>query len=177
MKHGAQVNSAQFSPDGQRVITASSDGARLWDALTGKEIGVAMKHGLVNSAQFSPNGQRVVTASWDNTARLWDVPTLSPKDTVEDVLLLAELVEATGSVTVQTPGQADIPNILTPEQVNATREKIRARFAGQYSLTPLQRCMKWSVAEPRDRTISPFSEITVSEWLEDRAKSGTLNDL
>ena len=37
--------------------------------------------------------------------------------------------------------------------------------------------MKWSVAEPRDRTISPFSEITVSEWLEDRAKSGTLNDL
>ena len=37
MKHESLVCSAQFSPDGQRVVTASVDNtARLWDALTGK---------------------------------------------------------------------------------------------------------------------------------------------
>ena len=80
MRHHATVYSAQFSPDGQRVVTASNDKtARLWDAATGKPIGEPMKHeDRVSSAQFSPDGQRVVTASNDKTARLWDVATGKP---------------------------------------------------------------------------------------------------
>ena len=71
------VNSAQFSADGQRVVTASADKtARVWDAATGKAIGEPMKHdGVVYSAQFSADGQRVVTASEDRTARVWDAAT------------------------------------------------------------------------------------------------------
>src|SRR5947199_4220817 len=74
MKHENVVYSAQFSLDGQRIVTASADKtARLWDAASGKPIGELMKHeGMVFSAQFSPDGQRVVTASADKTARLWD---------------------------------------------------------------------------------------------------------
>ena len=74
------VNSAQFSPDGQRVVTASEDKtARLWDAASGKPIGEPMKHEeQVYSAQFSPDGQRVVTASEDKTARLWDAASGKP---------------------------------------------------------------------------------------------------
>ena len=37
--------SAQFSPDGQRVVTASWDNtARVWDAATGKPMAEPMKH-------------------------------------------------------------------------------------------------------------------------------------
>ncbi|MCA9955173.1 MAG: PD40 domain-containing protein, partial [Anaerolineales bacterium] len=66
------VNSAVFSPDGQRILTASSDStARLWDA-DGKLLATLEGHtGTINSAVFSPDGQRILTASYDSTAKLW----------------------------------------------------------------------------------------------------------
>ena len=77
MQHEGAVTSAQFSPDGRWVVTASKDyTARVWDATTGRAVGEPMKHGgVVHSAQFSPDSRLVVTASEDNTARLWDVST------------------------------------------------------------------------------------------------------
>jgi hypothetical protein len=37
--------------------------------------------------------------------------------------------------------------------------------------------MKWSVADRRRRPISPFSQVTVSEWLENRINEGTVEGL
>jgi hypothetical protein len=161
-------------------VTASWDNtARLWDAASGKQIGEPMKHqGIVNSAQFSPDGQRVVTASEDNTAQLLDVVTATNRDTRDDILLLAELAEATAGVTLETVGQAEKLKWLTAEQVKALWEKIAAKFARVSSeLTPLQRFLKWSVSDRRTRTISPLSQVTVSEWLKNRIKEGTVEGL
>jgi WD domain, G-beta repeat. len=138
-----------------------------------------MKHeAWVNSAQFSPDSQRVVTASGDTTAGLWDAVVVLDKDTREDILLLAQLAEATTGVALETLGQAENFTVLTPEQSEATREKITAKYAGMSSgLTPLQRLLKWSVADRRNRTISALSQETVSEWLENRIKEGTVEGL
>ncbi|NUX52169.1 TIR domain-containing protein [Paraburkholderia sp. JPY418] len=75
--HQDAVDSAVFSPDGKRVVTASWDGAaRVWDAATGKQIVQLSGHqGLIYSAAFGPDGRRVVSASADRTARVWDVAT------------------------------------------------------------------------------------------------------
>jgi WD40 repeat protein len=75
--HTGQINSAVFSADGERVLTASEDGtARLWEAETGKPLAVFQGHmNAVNRAAFSPDEDAVLTAGNDGTARLWDAST------------------------------------------------------------------------------------------------------
>src|SRR5579862_7332430 len=75
--HTGLVNSAAFSQDGSRIVTASWDAtARVWDARTGATLAKLSGHkAWLNSAAFSPDGLRVVTASWDKTARVWDART------------------------------------------------------------------------------------------------------
>lgn len=72
--HRGMVNSAAFSADGTRVVTASDDKtAKVWDAHSGKELLTLQGHQLeVQSAAFSADGTRVVTASSDQTAKVWD---------------------------------------------------------------------------------------------------------
>jgi WD40 repeat protein len=73
--HAGVVMFVAFSPDGQRIVTASADNtARIWDVDTGQPLRVLSGHtGPVRSVAFSPNGRRIVTASYDKTARVWDV--------------------------------------------------------------------------------------------------------
>ena len=69
------LETASFSPDGKRIVTASEDKtARVWDAASGKPIGEPLKghEACGDSAAFSPDGKRIVTASDDKTARVWD---------------------------------------------------------------------------------------------------------
>ncbi len=75
--HEARVLSAQFSPNGRSIVTASADNtARVWNAATGKQITLLRGHeGEVTSAQFSPDSKSIVTASADKTARVWDAAT------------------------------------------------------------------------------------------------------
>jgi WD40 repeat protein/tRNA A-37 threonylcarbamoyl transferase component Bud32 len=83
------VRDGALSPDGRwAVFTYGQEGikrsreeiqectASLWDAATGKAVGVLAGHSdQVFFAAFSPDGQRVVTTSSDKTARLWTVDT------------------------------------------------------------------------------------------------------
>jgi WD40 repeat protein len=76
--HGGDVTHAAFSPDGQRVVTASCDlTARVWDTRTGAEELVLTGHErfCLNGASFSPDGRWIVTAGGDHTARVWDAAT------------------------------------------------------------------------------------------------------
>ncbi|HMK87774.1 MAG TPA: protein kinase, partial [Steroidobacteraceae bacterium] len=78
--HTDVVESAAFSPDGRRIVSASDDGtARVWSALTGRELMRLSGHaGHVVSATFSPDGRRIVTTSVDKTVRVWDAASGRP---------------------------------------------------------------------------------------------------
>jgi WD40 repeat protein len=74
--HQDDVWDAVFSPDGKRVVTASSDKtARVWDTRTGSEICQLSGHDdLVRSIAFSPDGKKIATTSNDRSARIWQAP-------------------------------------------------------------------------------------------------------
>jgi eukaryotic-like serine/threonine-protein kinase len=71
---------ARFSPDGERVATASVDNsARLWDAHTGEPISPPLPHrDWVASVAFSPDGAILSTACKDGSVFLWNGRTGEP---------------------------------------------------------------------------------------------------
>ncbi|WP_164019558.1 AAA family ATPase [Pyxidicoccus trucidator] len=73
---GESFNAAAFSPNGQRIVTASDDGTVMVWWTDGREEAqlVGRHNGPVTSAQFSQDeeGRFIVTASRDETARVWE---------------------------------------------------------------------------------------------------------
>jgi WD40 repeat protein len=79
VRHERAVTWAELSRDGERLLTASTDGtARLWRVRDGAGLGVMRHRDAVTWASFSPDGSRVLTASKDGTARIWDGRNAAP---------------------------------------------------------------------------------------------------
>ncbi|MCA0325659.1 MAG: pentapeptide repeat-containing protein [Proteobacteria bacterium] len=72
--HSGAVTAVAFSPNGQRIASASDDSTLcLWGASSGEcLITFSVRQHSVSAVAFSPNGQRIASASHDRTLRLWD---------------------------------------------------------------------------------------------------------
>ncbi|EJT67971.1 hypothetical protein GGTG_14452, partial [Gaeumannomyces tritici R3-111a-1] len=90
--HNNSVFSVAFSPDGQRLASASWDETvKLWDAATGACLQTLKGHSdWVRSVAFSPDGQRLASGSDDKTVKLWDAATGACLTTLEGNRLLAQ---------------------------------------------------------------------------------------
>lgn len=76
--HTDRVNTAFFSPDGNRIVSASKDKTiRIWDYNTGKQIGKPLEghSDEVLFATFSPDGNQIVSTSKDKSIRIWNAIT------------------------------------------------------------------------------------------------------
>jgi WD40 repeat protein/serine/threonine protein kinase/tetratricopeptide (TPR) repeat protein len=186
LKHPGGVVSARFSPDGKRVVTASNDNtARVWDAQTGQPLTEALAHsgGLrsaqsrpvrklmsregVWSAQFSPDGRRVVTVLNDMTAGVWDV---SPTGERHPRWLMT-LAEAVCQERLTLEGVAK--DAASSELFKRVREALDQESADN----DWRLWGQWFLADRSKRTISPFSKVTVPEWIAHRIRDDTTNTL
>jgi WD40 repeat protein len=94
--HGFPIVAVAFSSDGKYLLTGGGghlgqDGkpqgeGRLWETGTGKRLAVLPHQNRVEAVAFSPGGDNpraigktALTAGWDQTARLWDVPSGQPR--------------------------------------------------------------------------------------------------
>jgi len=68
-----EFTQAAFDRDGGHVATASSDGARIWDVATHKQLFSLGEPGVsVETLAFNHAGDRIVTGRKDGDAQLWD---------------------------------------------------------------------------------------------------------
>ena len=76
----SHLNSAEFSPDGTRIVTAAVDGtAHIWDAIAPSRRSVSWldtENTLCSPLCLALTACASVTASTDKTARIWHVPTV-----------------------------------------------------------------------------------------------------
>jgi tetratricopeptide (TPR) repeat protein len=157
LRHQDGVASARFSSDGHRIVTASWDrSARVWDVTSGQPMTEALNHrDRLHYSEFSPDGQRVLTACADGTARVWEVPLASlptPK-------WVPNLMEAVATKRVNEQG---VFESVTAQDIAALKQEIAASSASN----DWTRCGRWLFADPSARTISPFSSITVGDYVE-----------
>lgn len=171
MKHEGSVEFVDFSPDGKSVVTASDDNtARVWDVLTGQPLTEPFRHrAKVVTARFSPDGKRVLTASWDGTARLWDVgfaPSRCPT-------WLSQLAEALSG------NHLNQRDLLEPTSLDRahTIAQLREFLARQPDTGDGVLWGRWLLADRSTRTLSPFSRITVPQYVSNRIHEATAESL
>ncbi|MGO8700423.1 MAG: protein kinase domain-containing protein [Limisphaerales bacterium] len=193
LQNNYSVSSAQFSPDGKRIVTATlGGGVRVWDVRTGQQLadplmpdraarpgelrrgvnsaaGAGLTRWAVNSAQFSPDGKRIVTAGNDGTARVWDI---APSQGNRPAWL-PQLAEVISGQSINKQGLLEPTKLNCAEVINRLRQELnREPKNDDWVLWG-----KWFLADPLARTISPFSEQTFDQYIEDRIKEKTAESL
>jgi WD40 repeat protein len=72
--HEGPINEVNYNSNGKLIVSAGEDKtARIWDAVTGREL-LTLPHPMpVTHVSFSPDGTRLATGAGDGLVRLWDV--------------------------------------------------------------------------------------------------------
>src|SRR5262249_31779800 len=119
---------AEFSPDGARAVTTSTDQAvRLWNAATGKPLLARLKHPRrVLAASFSADSTRVLTICRDTTAGVWNAtngqPVTAPLEQPGAVMHARFSGDGTRVITLSNDKTAQIWAATTGAPVTATQD-------------------------------------------------------
>jgi WD40 repeat protein/tRNA A-37 threonylcarbamoyl transferase component Bud32 len=66
-------HSVAFSPDGNRLATASEQRVKVWDAVGGQELRTLQGHtGIIASVAFNHDGTLLASGSFDRMIKIWD---------------------------------------------------------------------------------------------------------
>lgn len=165
LQHADAVTRAVFSPDGKLVATASRDHtARVWDAATGDPLTLPLRAGdEVTTAIFSRDGKSLLVTSKDGTARVWDMPPLEKAPP-----WLADLADfAWTQVSYDTSREAQL------EAITALRGKLLASKSDE----PWEKFGRWYFTDTETRPISPWSTVTLKEYVDELIKLGDRDSL
>jgi WD40 repeat protein len=206
-RHGFSIESAVFNYDASRVLTVSLDHtAQVWDAKTGRPITPPLLHseGVLRGG-FSPDGYLVVTSSRDRTVRLWDSTTGEPlrlpirsNGAIGSVIfnpsgssLLVASSDGTAQVVDMPPYEpapawvSDLADFASTQiNYDSSRtpdmEKIRALRAtllASKGTDPWSVFGRWYFTENTFRPISPWSTVTLQQYVESLVARGDKDSL
>jgi WD40 repeat protein/DNA-binding SARP family transcriptional activator len=98
--HTEGVNDAAFSPDGNRLVTASNDATvKVWDAADGDLIFTLFHGSAVFDVDYSADGSQVATAGQNGSIKIWD------SDTGQEILQLPGHTAGTTNIAFSLDGK------------------------------------------------------------------------
>ena len=153
MVHKTPVRSAEFDPDGRKVITAWKNNAQLWDTESGKAVSIPIEHqDNVQYAAFDPKGNQIITALDNDTARVWE------RVRIPDVGdAFPDFIEQISGYRLDAIGNLQ----SLPEKNQA---ELRAWLAKAKDLSPESRhFINWLLSDPLEKTVTPNGKQTVKE--------------
>jgi len=192
--HGFSIDAASFSQDGSRVLTVSWDHtARVWDASTGQPLTPPLQHAdAVLKGALSPDGSVVATVGRDHSAYFWDASTgeklhmpLRARNCLSSIAFSPDgeslLVAVDSTVQVMdlpplTPAPAWVAELAdfasTQVKYNQDRapdlpriRQLRQDLLGSNSSDPWIRFGRWYFTESDQRAISPWSHVSLQEYV------------
>lgn len=152
-----EIHHVRISPDATLACaTERGGGVRIWSIATGRECADPFPHeASAFPAHFSADGKRVITVASDTVQfhELWDLG--GPAHS-----WLPDLGEAVGGLVLNDNGVA-----ASIVRRMAALEQVRAKIDAATGDDPHLKWARWFFADRRTRTISPFSQRTMSEEL------------
>lgn len=171
--HRDALYSAQLSPDGKTIATASYDREiHLWSRESGKRIASCLGHNEpVYAVRFHPQGQLLLSASGDRTIKLWDIATGARLDTLSQPAKEQYALAAHPHQPVFAAGGVDC-RVRVWEITSAGREGtnpiLYARFAHEAPILQLAYSPDGSllVSASEDRRVKVWETTTYTEVAE-----------
>lgn len=148
LQHKGEVHVSTFSPDGQFLLTASTDGTvRTWDVLLGQPISEAISHpSPVRKAVYNADGTRIAVGCVDGSAYVWD---LAPTGSEAIPSWLPEFAEDVAALRVAS-------NHLLEEVPIENYFELRKRFTAERPKEAWGRFASWFFSDPETRPASPW---------------------
>ena len=162
LRHETPPVAAAASGSGLLLTASEAGTAHLWDIRSRLEVGLPLRHeNRLRSATASADGSRIlVVEEGAGIAWIWDVVT----GTATDARALAELAEVIGGHVIDTSGEL---TETTPRDRQARLAELRERANRDTEVaSPVDAFVKWLLSDPAARTVSPFSKLTVPDYVQ-----------
>jgi WD40 repeat protein len=170
--HHSAVTFVSFSEDGKRLVTIETNlpkdnlrNIRVWDVRTGLPLTEVMRSKVASeSAQFNRERDQLTGSSpgeagSEGVAEMWDIGFPSSERPPDWFPRLAEIAggfqlnSETGALEPLPDRWSELEALRN--KLSASTEKIRFTLFG-----------KWLLADPFERTVSPFAKMTIPEYVE-----------
>ena len=117
----------------------------------------------VMGVEFSPDGQRLVSCGADGTARVWDLPVVE----LPVPAWFLTWAESVGGVKAVGGSGSEV---VDWEDVREVEQAVRSREGDGFFET----VASWYYADALERTITPFSEASVRQYVANEIASGEI---
>jgi WD40 repeat protein len=138
--HNGTITAIRFTPDAQRLVTASGDRTcGQWDLATGRELRqLVLKHpDWVSSLALSTDGTQALTSCDDGLARLW------------------RLADASVLAAVKAPGKPFNAVDLSPDESSALLTSSADKQVSLWDLSAERSGFEVQSSDPRPQSLAP----------------------